>query len=218
MLAVIQRCFVCFVCSVENVCLSWLFVLVHVVEFAPQVVVNQVVVVDEKVVVVLKEELLVELRLVPLEIGIPGRQVVVVRVVELQQVVGGPPIDLAVDFVQHHAKLSHPLGLKQTVHTQRHHGLGCAQLALSGDRTATIKFCCQDPCQGIWLFCSHLAFCGILLSNASRQATSQAWVPECFLDWSSSKVPSSRSKMQKLQLWPSWPRISSLQLVAELQP
>ena len=54
MLAVIQRCFVCFVCSVENVCLSWLFVLVHVVEFAPQVVVNQVVVVDEKVVVVLK--------------------------------------------------------------------------------------------------------------------------------------------------------------------
>lgn len=162
MLAVIQRCFACFVCFAEGVCLSCLIVLFHVVEVDPQVVVNLVVVVDEKVDVELNEVRLVELRLAPLEIESPDHQAAVVQVVQLQLVVDDPPIDLAVDFVQHLAELSRPLGLEQTARTQRHHELDYEQLALFGNLTATIKFCCQDPCRGIWQFCSHLAFCGTL--------------------------------------------------------
>ena len=196
MLVVIQKCFVCFAASV---CLSLWIVLDVVVGIDPQVVMNLVLVVDEKVVRVVEVVVVavekvdpVGLPLVLLGTESPSPQVVEVQVVELQEAIGGPPIHLAVGFVRHHGEFSHLRVSEQIVHTQKHHELGCAQLALSGNLTAATRFCCQDPCRGTWLFCSRLAFCGILLSNASRQAESQAQVPECFLDWSSAKLPSSK--------------------------
>ena len=154
-----------------------------VVEIDPQVVMNLVLVVDERVVQVVEVVVVavekvdpVGLPLVLLGTESPSPRVVEVQVVELQEAIDGPPIHLAVDFVQHHAELSHLQVLEQIVHIQKHHELGCAQLALSGNLTEATRFCCQDPCRGIWLSVGSCCPTPVGKQRARRRFQNAFWI------------------------------------------